>query len=78
MGSKDLFTGILFDTAILGLLKMILVAPLTNLSISRELAAAGIIDENVENLPEDQKVHWQNIVAVHYILWMLSFWGFLV
>ena len=61
--------GVLIGTAILWGLTAVLVAPLTNMSVGRSMAAAGVRAASLDQLPEDKKKHWQGVATRHYIGW---------
>lgn len=61
--------GILIGTAILWILSLVLVQPLTSVSVSRRMAAEGVTEASFEILPETKKRYWEGVATRHYILW---------
>lgn len=61
--------GILIGTAVLWLLTAVLVAPLTNWSVKRRMALAAVGEASLDDLPPDEKAHWEGLATRHYILW---------
>ena len=61
--------GILIGTAILWILNIALVMPLTNMSLCRRMAVEGVNVESSESMPDDEKKRWQNIATNYYMMW---------
>jgi hypothetical protein len=61
--------GILIGTAILWVLSAVLVVPLTNGCVKREMVAAGVAPGTVSQLPLAEQRRWRRIATVYYILW---------
>lgn len=61
--------GILIGTAILLVLNVILVTPLTNFSVGRRLALAGVKVSSLDQLSPDQKAFWESVAVRHFIMW---------
>ncbi len=61
--------GVLIGTAVLFVLNLVLVMPLTNVSVAHRLATDGIAAEQFDALPEEAKKRYQGIAVGYYILW---------
>lgn len=61
--------GILIGTGILWLLNLLLVLPLTNLSLRRRMAAEGVAAESMDGLPDEEQQRWKGVATGYYILW---------
>ena len=59
--------GIIIGTLTLWGVTALLVVPLTNLSLARSMASAGV-DASAE-LPEEQKTYWEQVAGRHFVLW---------